>query len=548
MRLIKPVVLSLCLAVPFAATADEFTAPAPVTAATVYPQGALLTRRARVDLPAGRHTVLLPAPADLRGGTVPDIAASAGVEIAALIFRPDMPAAEGTLLTPAQQSAQDRIDALEAEIEAAEDRLSDARLEVDALAAQRAYIAALRPPQDEAVETETARLTAEFVRTEIERVLAEDLRARRLMRTQEDALTELREDLADAKAAFERLRPPADTVDMLELTVTVADPVTATFEMTETTDHAAWAIEYDMRLTTGDAPELSIGRKVTVQQWTETYWSDVSLTLSTSRPADAPNPVMPRPDRVSVYEPTPERDAIGAAAPEPVFIEPDVMAEEMPATKMVDPGMVVDGVAVAYTYPTPVSVGTQDAALLFLADLTLPADTEIHASPRHDDRAYQVARFVNEGEEPLLPGATTLYRDGHLVGRDSIGLVPAGAEQLLGFGPVDGLQLDWTLLRNDTGDTGILRRSSTRTQRIVFSVENLTGEPQDVRVFYALPFSEQEDLEIEIDAQPAPDETDYEDLRGVSVWDVALAPDETREVRVEVSLDWPDGMELNWYP
>ncbi len=67
-------------------------------------------------------------------------------------------------------------------------------------------------------------------------------------------------------------------------------------------------------------------------------------------------------------------------------------------------------------------------------------------------------------------------------------------------------------------------------------------------MFYALPFSEQEELEVEIDAQPAPDETDYEGLRGVSVWDVSLAPGETREVRVDVSLDWPDGMDLRWFP
>ncbi|MDF0603472.1 mucoidy inhibitor MuiA family protein [Psychromarinibacter sp. C21-152] len=546
MRLLSCLLLAAGLACP--AAADEFTAPAPVAAATVYPQGALLTRRAELDLPAGRHVVRLPAPADLASGAVPEIATSGGVEIAALIYRPDWPVAEDALFTAAQQAAQDRIDGLETEVEAAEDRLADARLQADALEAQRAYLAAIRPPAEDATDTEAARLTAEFVRAETERVLAELQRARRQQDDREEDLADLRDALAEAEAALARLSPAGETADMLELTVEMADAGRAAFELTETTDAAAWAIAYDMRLTTGDAPALDIDRKVTVRQWTGSYWSDVALTLSTSRPADRPDPVMPRPDRVSVHEPAPERERIGAAAPEPVVIEPELAMEDGPAGGVFRPEMVVDGVAVSYAYPEPVSVGTEDAALLFLGALNLPAETEIHASPRHDDRAYQVARFVNEGDAPILPGDARLYRDGHLVGRTAVGLIPAGGESLLGFGPLDGLQLDWRLVRNQTGGSGLLNRSSTRNQGIVFSVENLTGAPQDVRVFYALPFSEQEALEVEIDAQPAPDETDYEGLRGVSVWDLALVRRETREIRVDVSLDWPDGMELRWYP
>jgi hypothetical protein len=79
-------------------------------------------------------------------------------------------------------------------------------------------------------------------------------------------------------------------------------------------------------------------------------------------------------------------------------------------------------------------------------------------------------------------------------------------------------------------------------------VENLTAESQELRAFFPLTFSEQEDLGVRVSAQPAPDETDIDRARGVSAWDIALAAGETAEVSITVQLDWPEGMELYWYP
>ena len=47
---------------------------------------------------------------------------------------------------------------------------------------------------------------------------------------------------------------------------------------------------------------------------------------------------------------------------------------------------------------------------------------------------------------------------------------------------------------------------------------------------------------------PAPDETDVDDRRGVSAWDLTLAPGETREVEITITLDWPEGQVLSWNP
>ena len=143
--------------------------------------------------------------------------------------------------------------------------------------------------------------------------------------------------------------------------------------------------------------------------------------------------------------------------------------------------------------------------------------------------------------EPILPGWANILRDGHLVGRERIEMIPAGAETELGFGPIEGIRLATIFERNDEGDTGLISRSNTREQRITFTVENLTGEAQEVRAFFPLTYSEQEDLRVRVTASPAPDETDIDRKRGVSAWDLSIAPGETAEVEITVSLDWPEG-------
>ena len=225
---------------------------------------------------------------------------------------------------------------------------------------------------------------------------------------------------------------------------------------------------------------------------------------------------------------------------------PDMMVMAEPAMKTA--ALEVDGLALSYVYPDPVTIASAEAAELALDTLSLSAKPAIHAAPRWDDTAFTVATFTNTTGEPLLPGWANVLRDGHLVGRERIELIPAGAETELGFGPVEGIRLKTIFERNAEGDAGLISRSSTREQKISFTVENLTDEPQDVRAFFPLTFSEQEDLRVRVSANPAPDETDIDRKRGVSAWDLTVAPGETAEVGITVRLDWPEGMQLIWGP
>jgi hypothetical protein len=69
-----------------------------------------------------------------------------------------------------------------------------------------------------------------------------------------------------------------------------------------------------------------------------------------------------------------------------------------------------------------------------------------------------------------------------------------------------------------------------------------------VRLIYALPFAEQEELEVDLDLSLAPDERDVDGARGVAAWNLTLAPGASRTIRMDVEFSWPEGQVLNWTP
>lgn len=532
--------LALIAAVP--ALADEVYTQAPVTAVTVYPDGAELLHRASLDLPAGSHRVYLPYGSTGDLSALPRIRSSDGVSIEGLSFLNDMAVDPEALYTPAQAEAWSAVEAAKTTLAARTDALAAAQAQVKSLKARGAYFAAMTPGSDMSAEALVA--MADTVSREVaanEAALAE---AEASLRPLEDELTKTEATLDAARVAFDRLSPPQTTADLIAVDLSLAATGPVTLELTEFTYQAGWMMDYDLDLDRA-AGKLDIDRKVVVQQYTGTPWSDVALTLSTARPGEAVGPADLYPDNPRLYEDMPVYRGSGVADVAPMVEAAPAMLDQA-ASPM--PELRIDGLALSYAYPQSVTIMSDDAAELSLDRLSFDAEVAIHANPRSDSTAFTVATFTNGTAEPILPGSANVLRDGHLVGRTEIAMIPAGAEETLAFGAIEGLRLSRVIDRNAEGDTGIISKSNTREQRVTFAVENLTGEEQSLTAFYALPFSEQEDLKVKVTANPAPNETDIDRMRGVSAWDMVLAPGEKQEVVVDMRFDWPEDQNLSWYP
>ncbi|MDA5092598.1 mucoidy inhibitor MuiA family protein [Aliiroseovarius sp. KMU-50] len=544
----RALLLSALTTLPLPLWADDFYASAPVISAILYPDGATQTHQITVDLPAGQHRILVPfITSDTQLG-LPDITLlSDGAQMGALGYLPDTSVDPGTLYTAAQTRAHGMVETAKEALKSHQETLTAIRDEVAALKRQLEFLSTISAPQEAAtVEDLTAMLN--LIGDQSKDIRAQISTKNRALAEGKEQEIDLQAQLTNAEREFQRLSPPKDNPDLLSIPVQLTAPQTVSVALTSKSGNGGWIPMYELHLNEGQNPNLTINRKFAIRLPSEAVWNDIDLTLSTQRPSGQVEPSTPYANQASIHKPVLTSRKTQAASELMDMAAAPMVERELVVVE--EAGMHVDtgGVAVTYHYNQKVSALAGDAQVLDLDSLILPVTPEIYAVPRRDETAFLVAQLSNDTKEPFLGGNARIYRGDTLMGQTQMPFLAAGDETTLPFGPLEGIRLEHVVADNETGDRGIITTTNTREQDTLFRVTNLTGEVQEVRAFYPLTYSEQEDLEVEIRATPRPEETDHEDKRGLSVWDLSLAPGEEAEVTINTKLSWPEGWALNWRP
>jgi uncharacterized protein (TIGR02231 family) len=540
MRFTYPLVF---MALPVAAWAEDIPLTSAVSAVTLYPQGATVVREVDFSAPAGQHDLIL---TDLPKNT-PLAAVRVSVEgavMGSVTARDDFVPPRDPDMSAAREAARAEVERLEAALREAQADVRAIQLEVQAAKARVAFLERLG--QDEAV----AGMTTTDLRDLVGMIGEESLSAMRTAHEAERraaeadrALADLRKELEAARAALRALVPETEERAMLAVAVTSDEATDGTVRVSYTIREAGWTPVYDLHLAR-ESGDLRIERGAFVRQSTGENWADVAMTLSTVRPSEqvAPSEVFPwlrrvfDPDKV---RPKPlmrsEADGmVGMAAP-----QAEAMPVEAAQAKF-------DGLAVTYDYPGDVSIATgADRVRLALGTLETQAQVEARAVPMHDPSAFLMARVENDMGELILPtGEAMFYLDGRFIGKQFLEMIPAGGEADLSFGPIDGLRLTRTVLGREEGQRGVITRSSDLTEAVKIEVENLTGQAWPLRVLDRVPYSEQEELEVEWEATPRASEVGVDGKRGVLAWSFDIGAGETREIGLDYDLQWPEGKVL----
>lgn len=528
----------LFILMPFSAMAETIPVASPVTHVTVYTQGATVVRRASFSVPQGQHELILqdiPATTDLTRVRV-DVE---GVRAGPITLRENFVPPRDSNKTPEVQAAENRIDQIERQIQSVQDRAAHARLAAEAAATRKQFLGDLGKSEDMDVSDLNAlRALSELVGEEAlaasQSAHAGEVTARRIERD----LKDLNEDLGVARQALAALTPESDERAMIAVKVTAEAATAGKIIVTYFTPEAQWMPIYDMYLTRGENASLTLDRGALVHQGTGENWNDVNLTLSTIRPSSQIKPSPIYTERRSIEDPLPPGN-YGSLA-EPAVESPVIFEEALARVNL-------DGYAVVYDYPAPVMIVTDaDAMRLKLDRLTMAADVSARAIPIRDDTGFIMAHVQNDSQELILPAhIAALYVDGVFVGNlDDFDGIPAGDEADVPFGPINGLRLKRTVLNQNEGGRGIISKSNEQTRSVRIEVNNLGNDTWPVTLLDRVPFSNQEDLEINWSAEPAPTVTNYEDRRGILAWEMTLNPGETRTIELQQTMSWPDGKEL----
>ncbi len=530
---------------PMIANADTFTVPMVPSAATVFPQGAIVQSRTVVRTEPGDHQIRFLVPNATMQRRLPRFDVE-GATVLGLSARNSISEDIKSYLTEREENLLTQRDTLNEDRDILAARIAGLNAERNAVDAQATYLRAIRPATDAPQTLEDLQAISDFLPTALQAVAARQADIDAMLKTAQEEWTDLSAEIDRLNAQIQAAGLPTQAWWEVVLDASNPDGGEISITMAAFFGDAGWTPTYDVTL--NEAENIVVmDRTATIYQNTGQGWFDVQTRLSSAEPFQRIDPTQPQRDRIDLFNEAKVGYSTSSRMAEPAAA-PQLMADAV--AEMAGPTGQFDGVEVIFTLPTPLSIGTGRGLgqITPLNTLELDVDVDRYANARYDENAHVRAQFRNDTGEPILSGQARFYRDDTLIGEKPFGFVAAGAQSDLFFGPDKTLPVTLKFLSEQSGDRGFFSQSNTRREEIAFEVENLGSVDRDIVLTYALPIAVDEDLDITHAFTNRPDRMDVDGEPGVAEWDIPLAPGETQAVGMTFTLTWPEGQTINWQP
>ena len=512
-----------------------------ITAVTVFPNRARVTRNGTLHLARGEHMlVLAELPASLDKDSVRASGKGAhakilGVEVATeFVARP--PEASIAELQRALEALQDADKAL-----GDDDATQVARVE---------FLKSLREASGQSLAKGIAfgKATLENVEA-LAAYLDRELEATNTRR--QSIAQKRREQKREIEAAQARLNQ-AQTIEPKErreirVTVEASAETDLQIEVTYAVAGASWTPLYDVRL---NETKVELTYLASVSQQTGEDWNMVELALSTARPAVSAEIPELDPWYVDGYRPMPMVAAAAArgsaaggmyqAMPAPA---PQAVAQDIaPLMEIAQASVESSGASVTYRVTRPTTIPSDGAPhKTTVTMLDLEAKLDYVTAPKIAGEAYLRAKIKNTSPFILSPGAANIFHGADFVGATELETVAPNEEFEAHLGVDERVKVERELIERTVDKTLI-----GNTRRLFFgykiTLTNLLATPAKITALDQLPVSRDEEIKVKLrDTSPKPSEQN--DLN-ILKWELELKPQEKREITFAFAVEHPREMRL----
>ena len=533
MRLIARSLFTLAAAAASSAgaSAGEIEAASKIDSVTVYPDAAIVTRVAEVDLSQGDNVVVFK---DLPLALDPASLRVEGVAGAALTI-----GAVETRVAPADAKAPD--DALAAKIASLRDEREGLQTTIDALQAKRAMILRFSQSAPEKISSDAKPLDVGAWPAAWDAVEAALAKVGADLRPALDKARALDEEIKALEA--QRQSPGSQAAKQTaSVTLAAAQGAHASLTLSYRVPGVGWVPAYDAALNTADgADTLTLTRRAGISQTTGEDWSDVALTVSTARVARSVAVADVQSETIDFWQPEVGNAAsrmapmseMKAAPPRGEVAAVDQSSAESPApivAQQATAQLQANAYSAQFRAPGRITLASDGAQKSFVLDRFVAQPTlTVKTAPGVDPTAYIQAHFIDAEDAPILAGEVALLRDGAYLGQSRLGFVAPGDGVDLGFGGDDKIKVQRAPVNRKENDPTWYNQTKVETREFATTVKNLHAFPIKVEVVDQMPVSE--NTAISVDLSPAttpPTEKQVGDKRGVMSWTLDLKPGESK--------------------
>ena len=315
---------------------------------------------------------------------------------------------------------------------------------------------------------------------------------------------------------------------------------------------ASWNPIYDARANF-EKSEVELVSYGVIKQVTGEDWLEVDCALSTAKPRVGGSMPYVASWFLRPYQPEVMRDKV-SAIPAPAYQSEAFKKEAGALEESVESEMRYataeeKGIAVIYNLPSKISVKSDKSEHKFpISSQILPAEFEYSSYPRVSPFAYLGSRVTNSKGLQLLAGRVNIFLEGDFVGFSGISNIAPSEEFDLYLGIDENVKVKRELLEKKVDET-LIAGIPSRTKRTAFkyklTVENYKSKKIKVKLFEAIPVSEDDRIKIKIDEiSLKPGVEDWEDRKGVWLWELELDPQQKQEIFYTFTVEHPRDMQV----
>lgn len=497
-----------------------------VISATVFSQGAQITRVAKFSLEKGENKIVfsnLPPSLDESS-----IQVSCGdATIVSVTCQKNM--LDSLSQNPEYIKLQNKKKELEKRIKLEKALLLTIDTEKDVLLSNKKLVG------DQGVKLEDLKNSLIYFRTRLE-----ELERSRVDKA--EVIANLQEDLRKIDEQSQNLSAHK-VMNTSEVLVTFAtnQPLFTAATIKYFTSEAAWYPTYDIRVNSINDP-LSITCKANVYQTTGEDWNKVKLSVSSGNPTSGSTLPIIQPWYIDIIYPYTKR-ALQVNAPSASkqyeALEESVVSEKkeydksdyiMPVSVSENQTNFTFNIDIPYDIPS-----RQQPITAVLQTPTVKATYQYSSVPKLSEYAYLVASMTDWQGLNLLDGTANLYFENNYVGTTNLDTKAFGDTLKLSLGKDEGISIKRTKVKSFT-EKNLIGSKVTETRTWEITITN--GKKQDVSIDIQdqIPVTTNEKLKVKLLEQSG---SNYNASTGLMKWQLTLKPSETKKLRLSYSVEYP---------
>jgi len=318
---------------------------------------------------------------------------------------------------------------------------------------------------------------------------------------------------------------------------------------------AYWQPIYDARANFEESKVELVSYGI-IKQTTGEDWQDVEISLSTAKPAIGGRMPYINPWFLRPYQPRVMKDEInGMLGSSRAKISYQYAALEKETAQEANAPVAAysqveeKGIAVLYKLSKKATVKSDGSEhKLPISSQVLNAKFEYSTYPRAVLNAYLGSRVTNAPNLQLLAGRVNIFLDGDFVGTSGIDNIGPGEEFDLYLGADENVKVKREQIEKKVDET-LIAGIPAATKRTIFkyklTVENYKSKKVNVKLFEAMPVSEDDRIKVKIDkVSLEPKQKDWKDRKGVWLWEIELEPRSKKEIFYNFIVDHPREMQI----